>query len=138
MDDATLLLTWRNDPRVFANFRVMEPVEPNEHIRWLAKSLASLACHILIAEKEDMPIGMIRLDERDGDEQEISIIVEPDHQGQGVGFQMLDFVCRCENSALIAEIKRENTASRRIFEKCGFRQMTPTHKTYIWYRRDGK
>jgi RimJ/RimL family protein N-acetyltransferase len=133
--DSDALLAWRNDPRVFANFRLAAPVHPEIHKAWFAASLHNWECHIWIAE-EERPIGMIRLDERTEGDYEVSIIVDPDHQGIGLGTQMLRFACN-ENGALFAEVKQANAASRRIFEKCEFRQISREGE-YVLYRRDRK
>jgi RimJ/RimL family protein N-acetyltransferase len=136
-DDAMTILAWRNNPRIFENSRIAEPVELEEHISWYARSLVSDKCHILIAEEDGDPVGMIRLDERMEGDYEVSIIVDPHYQGRGFGSHMLALVCNCESGALTADIKATNLASRRIFEKCGFRQIFP-EGDFVLYRRDRK
>jgi RimJ/RimL family protein N-acetyltransferase len=133
--DAETILAWRNDPRIFANFRITEPVGRDEHMDWFAKSLASELCTILILEADDGPMGMIRLDEHDGPVYEISIIVDPGHQGRGYGSKLLSYVSENADGTLFALVKMENAASRRIFEKCGFKQVGHERDS-ITYRRD--
>ena len=137
MADADLILSWRNDPDVFANFRVPEPVGLEEHLSWFAKTLSNPERHVIIIAEESEALGMIRLDERDAGNYEVAIIIAPSHQGKGYGSKLLRFVCTCEDGALIADIKKENAASRRLFEKCEFRQIS-REAEYVLYRRDRK
>lgn len=134
MSDADTILSWRNDPRVFLNFRRMVPVPREEHLLWLAACLDSSRCLILIGVNEGVPVGMVRLDQSPDGYSEVAIIVAPEHQGKGYGTALLDFACG-DDDPLVAEIKEVNTASRRIFEKCGFKQVSPEQR-YVMYRRE--
>jgi RimJ/RimL family protein N-acetyltransferase len=69
-------------------------------------------------------LGQVRFD-RAGNAAEIDIAVSPAMRGKGIGTLMLKKGCqsyfeRCNVDRLVAEIKSDNEASRRVFEKAGF------------------
>ena len=83
MDDAGLLLAWRNDPVTRASCRCSEPVDWAEHAAWLERVLADPTREISIHELNGVPVGTTRLDWSDG-EAEFSITVAPKYRGRGV------------------------------------------------------
>ena len=124
-DDGADLLAWRNDPVTRAMFRNSEIVSEAEHRAWLARSLQDAEKAFFIGLLDGTKVGVVRFDPLGGARWEVSITVNPDCRSHGHGARLLDaataaFERRHRPAAIVAEIRHENVASRRIFERCGF------------------
>lgn len=126
--DSEGLWLWRNDPATRQSSRTSDPIAWPEHSRWLQSVLADQDRHLLIAQQNGDPVGTVRFDRLDGVDQgyEVSINLRPGIRGQGSGRSILDTACALfaaenEGATLYATVHRNNAASRRLFEKCGFR-----------------
>jgi RimJ/RimL family protein N-acetyltransferase len=115
LDDAKVLLEWRNDPLTRAMFKTSDVVEWDEHVRWLSARLSRSEPHLYVAEVDGVPAGTIRID---GDA--LSYTVAPGQRGRGVATRMLQWA-RSEFGVLRAEIKPDNLASIRAAERTGHR-----------------
>ena len=128
--DSTLLLAWRNDPETRAGSVHQEVVRPEEHEAWLARRLADPRSLLLVGlDGAGVPVGQVRFDVERGGEAEASITVAPERRGQGFGAPLLAAACAEAFRALgvrsiSALIRRDNRASRRIFEQAGFGRWT--------------
>lgn len=128
--DGALLLAWRNDPETRANSVHQEMVRPEEHEAWLARKLADPRCLLLVGlDGAGAPVGQVRFDVDRGGGAEASITVAPEQRGQGFGTPLLAAACAEAFRALgvrsiRALIRRDNRASRRIFEQAGFGRWT--------------
>jgi RimJ/RimL family protein N-acetyltransferase len=76
-------------------------------------------------EVSDGKAGIVRFDRTEGSEWEVSITVNPQMRGRGLGARLLSAAIaerrnEMGNPDLIARIKPENAASQRIFDKAGF------------------
>jgi spore coat polysaccharide biosynthesis predicted glycosyltransferase SpsG/RimJ/RimL family protein N-acetyltransferase len=128
--DSERLLRWRNDPVTRATSRVQEPVEPQEHERWLDATLADPGRVLLIAEQGGVPVGMLRfdLDER---EAEVSVTIAPEQRGGGLGPQAiaeateLALAARPALERIVAQIRPENHASTASFGRAGYSELAP-------------
>jgi RimJ/RimL family protein N-acetyltransferase len=83
---------------------------------------------VMIAEKAFRGVGTIRFDAAVNDitalTWEVSIVVSPIDRGHGIGGEMLAKGCKKFTLfPIIAEIRKDNIASQKIFERCGFRQV---------------
>ena len=143
LSDARLLFDWRNDPSTYCQFRIAEPVTWAEHHAWLTMMLRN-GSEILIAEKEREPIGVVRF--RMTAEAwvnpprpawDISVTIDNKFRGQGLGYLVLRMATKENRLPLIAEIKRINTASVRIFERCGFIELGGNEE-YVLYQKDAE
>jgi spore coat polysaccharide biosynthesis predicted glycosyltransferase SpsG/RimJ/RimL family protein N-acetyltransferase len=123
--DAGVLLAWRNEPRVHEMSRSSEPVGIEGHEDWLDSVLADPDRTLLIAEHAGIPVATARFD-RDGRRAEISITVDPDARGRGLGGQVvaeateLQLAARPGLEAVVAEVQRRNLPSLRAFERAGY------------------
>jgi ribosomal protein S18 acetylase RimI-like enzyme len=121
MDDAQAVLDWRNDP-VAVSMSKSGAVDSDGHVQWFAKAIADPARDIFIAEEHGERVGMVRFDQTD-DNYMVSICVAPAARGRGVGSAMLERAMAAHRRPYVAEIMPENTASLRIFQRCGFRYL---------------
>ena len=128
--DMDLLYKWANDPTVRQNAFHTEPIPYEDHKMWFARNLADrdvlmyILCSISAREKEE-PLGQIRLAIEEGNAL-ISYSVDASRRGQGLGAKMVLMAeeklreSRRDVTHCIAQVKYENPASARVFEKCGY------------------
>lgn len=123
LDDAELLWRWANDPATRANSFQSDPIPYPDHIRWLTAKLSNPASLQLLAWNRAGMLGQVRFDDH-GDEVEVSLAAAPEHRGT-VGTLMLESALRrvrsrWSNATIVARVKPENEASRRMFQRAGF------------------
>lgn len=129
MDDAEVLLRWRNDEQTRRWSRRHEPVGRAEHLRWLRRALVDPRCLLWVGQDAALPAGVVRYDlDVDREQGEISITVAPEQRGQGVAGRLL----RRSEPALRAAVPTVETAvarihaahygSLRLFEGAGYRR----------------
>ena len=122
MEDAELILIWRNDIASRNNSFSQDEICMETHINWLEKKLADVACQMFILADDGEPVGQIRIDIL-GRIGEISYLIAPGHRGKGYG---TDILMQCEKvvdkqiEVLAGLVKDENKASKRCFEKAGY------------------
>lgn len=123
--DSSMVHEWRNHPVVRNMSRTSEPIAMEEHTHWYAAALRSPNRILLIGENGAQPIGVVRFDISLG-AAEVSINLSPDHMGKGLGAALLQAAERwllqerAEITSLQAETLAINSASRRLFEACGY------------------
>lgn len=124
--DSPRLLAWRNDPVTRTQSRSHDEISAETHERWFAASLASATRRIWMAERAGVPVASTRTDDVE-DDAVVSIMVAPDARGGGVGRAALAATCAnwdaTRSGDLRAFIHEANTASIRIFRRCGFAPM---------------
>lgn len=123
--DAADLRAWRNDPVTRrASFSSTE-VSEGEHARWLDDRLGDPGCRLWIATLSGRPVGQVRIDGLERECAEVSIVVAPEHRGQGHAARILQAAAR-ELAAeglrrrLVARVKPDNTASLAAFARAGY------------------
>lgn len=136
-EDVDLLYAWANDPVVRRNAFHTEPIAYENHVEWFAEKLADKSVYHYILCAGEIPVGQIRLDTAGG-EALIDYSIGAQYRGKGYGSRMLALVK--EQLAidkipgvtkLVGQVKYENRASARVFEKCGFTKMQ--REGYIQY-----
>ncbi len=120
IDDADLLLAWRNDAATRANSVHGEIVALADHLRWLVATLQNPKRKLLIAEEGGVSVGTVRVDMNDDGVQELSWTVAPEARGKGVGKAMVALAVAPLRGSIAAVIKAGNTASLRIVQILGF------------------
>lgn len=122
-DDAQRLFDWRNDPVTRAMAITTDPVPWDGHVRWLTATLANPARLLLVGEIDGTPMGTVRFDL--GEPVLVSITLAPDHRGRGLALPLLTGAMdRLDRPAtLLAQVKPDNPASQRLFERAGFEQI---------------
>jgi len=128
IDDALLIYQWQSDPvtRRYA----LNPNTPSwvEHKCWMEKKLQRQQDYffLIINAGRSEPYGAVRLDELGTDNYLISIFVDPDKHGQGIGLTGLKLLDKCLPGIRIhATVLTENIASQRLFSNAGYQQVAP-------------
>ncbi|MDE7476877.1 MAG: GNAT family N-acetyltransferase, partial [Lachnospiraceae bacterium] len=138
--DRDLLFCWANDDVVRANAFHTEKIPYENHVKWFDKMMADDSVYQYILYEDDIHIGQIRLN-IEGGEALIDYSISPEQRGNGYGSKMLQMIQ--EQIAadkipyvtkIVGQVKNENHASARVFEKCGF--LKKELPAYIQYEKD--
>lgn len=126
-DDAELVFQWQSFPGLRTHFRNPEPPTWADHVAWLDRRLRDGASQTLIITLGRIPAGLVQLDrDASGVGTEISILVAPELQGRGVARRATRSVLEyLPGRRIIAHVRPENLASRRLFLACGFVERIP-------------
>jgi RimJ/RimL family protein N-acetyltransferase len=132
LEDADMILRWRNDPAARTASRTTHEIHPDEHKRWLERRLGDRDSELLIVEDCGRPIGQVRLDRTSPDSLEVSIAIDRSQRGRGLARQVLLAAINRGRSMpgvteITAEIHPANERSQRAFRSAGFRK-TPGHQ----------
>lgn len=126
MDDARLLLGWRNDAATRQASHGSAPVAWPDHQRWLAAVLADPRRQLWLACLGDEPVGTVRADAPAADApgapdaaQVLSWTVAPAARGRGLGARMVRQLAARLPGPLRAEVREGNTASVRVARAAG-------------------
>lgn len=123
--DCQLIFQWRNHEKVRRYSFHSEEISFSQHQQWFQNALNNVDHVILIAELNKQALGVFRLYQHD-ETAEVSIYLNPDLIGQGLGRSLLNagIIWVKKNlhkiATLKARIMSDNMASIHIFEKCGF------------------
>jgi UDP-2,4-diacetamido-2,4,6-trideoxy-beta-L-altropyranose hydrolase len=134
--DAGSCYNWRNAESTRRYSRDPSPVALDGHLRWWATALADPWRHLLIAQVGRNAVGVLRLD-RAGVEAEVSIYIDPELTGLGLGRRMLEALELWASAGLsgiqtlTAEIDPRNGSSEAAFAASGFHRVGPRQ----WARR---
>lgn len=123
--DREQLLLWANEPECRKNSLHSHLITREEHSNRFAGKLDSENCPIYILEEKEKKLGQVRIDLLQSHGR-ISYSIDKGYRGLGYGKLILCLFFRetlkdfpdCQE--LIAEVKKENVASQRIFEEFGF------------------
>ena len=133
-----ILYEWRHDPETRQNSFHSEVFPFEAHMQWLRRVLSSSSERLRIMMLGAVPIGQVRLSV-DGTTANISYGIAPAYRRQGYGARILQLI---ENELdetnntiqiLAAQVKKENIASQRIFEK--LRYETQQRDMVICYQK---
>jgi len=136
--DAKLLFDWRNDKEVVNNSFSGYVDDYVDHEKWVEDKIKDKNVLLFIYEKGSVPIGMIKL-EKDSCGIKISYSVDKKYRGLGYGTKIIDIVekySKSIGSKFYAEVKKDNIASQKIFEKAGYEKFK--YKSYITYKKEFK
>ena len=138
--DMDLLFRWANDETVRANAFHTEKIPYENHVQWFEKMMADATVYQYILCDGTVSVGQIRLTVEEG-EALIDYSVAPAYRGKGYGAELLRLLCQqldidkiTSVTKLIGQVKYQNQASAKVFEKSGFRKtMLPA---YIQYEKE--
>ena len=123
--DIDLLYTWANDPAVRKNSFKSEPIPYEDHKRWFEHIMMDDKVLQYILMDDEMPVGQIRLNV-ENEYAEIGYSIAAEHRGKGYGHKILQLIMQKIKSdypqikKLIAKVKPDNMASRKLFESEGY------------------
>lgn len=134
-EDAQMMFDWRGDPTTRAVSRETDELVWSEHLAWLNRVLKDPARPLMVGEIGGRPVGVIRFDFSEDTRAEVSLYLDPALHGLGLGTHLLLAGEAAAGPAVIdATVLRDNRASQRLFEACGY---TQTGKT-TWRKRRQK
>ncbi len=124
MDDAALLFEWANDPAVRSASLESQRIYYESHCNWLTQRLERGAFYI--AEVDGDPIGYARVDLYAPRTGALSVSVDEEYRGKGLGRQLIAAAAARAVTELDgidyvrAEVKADNEASLSAFRYAGF------------------
>ena len=124
-DDCELLFHWVNhSDSLKGKEKTKGPISLEDHTAWFSRLLDDSAYHLWIIEDRGQAIGQLRLSPQSGD-LEVDIYVDAAHRKKNLAVTALALAVQEISSiyperALIAQVKEDNLASRRLFERAGF------------------
>jgi spore coat polysaccharide biosynthesis protein SpsF len=126
MEDAEIVLAWRNDEQTRANSFLQEIIDLESHLEWYRRKLADENCYLYLLMDGDDRVGQVRIDvvDRIG---EISYMIAPEKRGKGYGKSILALSETVENGnakSYIGFVKKENEASKQCFLRNGYAEFS--------------
>lgn len=123
-EDREILYKWATEPSTRMFSLNKSEILWEEHCSWFHKKLTDETCVFLMGIVDQEPIGTVRFDS-DYVQQEsiISITIAPEMRGKGYASQLIKTGTKDSRvlKPVIAYIQKENIASIKSFEKCGFK-----------------
>lgn len=125
MGDCDDVYGWENDAETRRMSFSQDAIPYAEHRRWFEEALRDPRRVFLIGEEEGLKVGVIRFDFFDESLPHANVTVAPAARGHGVATRLIRqgtaLICRSRRvSGVIAEIRRENAASLRAFQKAEY------------------
>jgi RimJ/RimL family protein N-acetyltransferase len=136
LQDADLLLAWRNDPQTRAASHNSSEVAREDHLAWLSSSLANPNRRLFVAEEAGEAVGTVRADFSEG-AWELSWTTAPQARGRGVAKRMVALLAQQIPDPIRAEVKVGNVASARIAQQAGM-QFDREVDGVMHFKREGK
>ncbi len=138
-EDVELFFKWVNEPAVRANSFNTEPIPWGSHQKWFEKVLADEGVRIFVLMAGNVPVGQIRLTAKEK-MWDIDYSVDVLYRGQGYGKKLFELLVNevPMGTELVAEVKRNNIASQRVFEGLRFSKKENLEMNcYEYYQKVG-
>jgi UDP-2,4-diacetamido-2,4,6-trideoxy-beta-L-altropyranose hydrolase len=125
LDDGQMLHAWRDHPETRAMSGNSASIPLDGHMEWLASKLADADCRLFVAEIGGTAVGSIRFDRQSDEAWEVSLYLDPDLTGLGLGRYLLqagERAMRMEvgDVAFTAIVMPGNETSARLFTNAGY------------------
>lgn len=136
LQDMDLIYEWANDPVVRINSFNSEPIPYETHVKWYSRIISDESILQFILMNDDTPVGQIRLN-INSDEAEIGYSIASAYRGKGYGHKVLQLVAEKMKADypdiryLVAKVKPENIASKRLFEHEGYETKYTCYKMQL-------
>jgi len=146
MDDAGVLLLWRNDSTTRLASRDECAISAKDHEKWLARCIADPERILLIGESSqgNEKFGMVRFDLMSGalffEDYEVSIIVAPEVRGRGLSKTLLssaEIFLSADTAVqnIFAYVKKDNALSTKLFSTCGYYKTGESDGVGLWFKK---
>jgi UDP-2,4-diacetamido-2,4,6-trideoxy-beta-L-altropyranose hydrolase len=126
-EDSAIMHQWRNDSRTRAVSRNTREIDLQTHMGWVKNSLVNSERCLLIGAIGALRVGVIRFDRSARDEAEVSLYLDPELHGLGLGAHLLrsgeEYIAHLGDygSRIVAIVRRDNLSSQRLFASAGYR-----------------
>lgn len=125
LEDGPMLHAWRDHPETRAVSGSSAPVQLDSHMSWLTRKLDDAGCRLFVAEVGGTAVGSIRFDRQLNEAWEVSLYLDPDLIGLGLGRYLLqagEHAMQVEDRdvAFTATVMPGNDASARLFTNAGY------------------
>jgi len=126
MADAETMHLWRNHSATRAVSLTKDPIAFDDHVRWLKSSLGIADRLLLMAHVGAIDVGVIRFDYLSTGEAEVSLYLDPQLHGLGLGKRLLikgeeqALRRRPQTAGMVADILENNLVSCQTFAVCGY------------------
>ena len=140
-DDFATILLWRSQPSTYLFTKSGKLPKKAEHFAWSINRVASIEEEPYFAYliDEEM-VAVTRLEKlvENTTTYEIGILVKGEMRKQGIASQCIldsiEFASNFKNlKSLVAWIHKENFASIKLFERCGFKYSNVKSKNFLQY-----
>jgi UDP-2,4-diacetamido-2,4,6-trideoxy-beta-L-altropyranose hydrolase len=123
--DGPMLHAWRDHPETRAVSGNSAPIQLDSHLNWLARKLVDTGCRLFVAEIGGTAVGSIRFDRQAEGAWEVSLYLDPDLTGLGLGRYLLQageraMQLEAGDVAFTATVMPGNDASVRLFTNAGY------------------
>lgn len=139
--DMDMLFEWVNDELVRKNAFNQNKINYKEHENWFKKILKSNKSILYIYMMGNIPVGQIRIDMKCGNGI-INYSISKKHRGKNLGFSIIKDMenqikkDKLNISALIGEVRMDNTISQKIFLKNEYKvNFNNTKKCYMFRKK---
>lgn len=134
--DSEDILNWRNDPLTRSMSISSEEITIEEHHRWFLNCLTNPLDSLFIGMLLEKKIGVCRFNfDSQSKFSEVSINLNPLMRGNNLSFPLLYYSVlkyqELNNYPLKSTIKKINTPSLKIFQKCGFKIVNEINDRYF-------
>lgn len=135
-EDMELIYEWANDKEVRANSFQTRQITMEEHKAWYTNKLDSKSMVFWIMMEGEIPVGQIRL-ELDRETAHVNYSIAKEFRGKGYGKKIVllaEQKLRQEYpmiKKILAEVKKENLSSGKVFERNGYAQVFVTYEKTI-------
>ena len=119
--DYPILYEWLNDPITRQNSLKSEKVKMNEHQDYIKDLIRDKDITQYIFHLNNKPVGTIREKRLPNDEIELSYTVSPSERNKKIGSKMMSKYLEDRKGNFICKIKKNNIASIKMVESCGFK-----------------
>jgi RimJ/RimL family protein N-acetyltransferase len=133
-EDCFLIMNWRNDPKTrYVSFNQEEKILETFKIEYYEKYFLNMTPPLFVTFK-DIKVGVVSfIDDHKNKSHTISINLAPEWRGKKLGIPTinagLDYLSSIKHyNTIYAHIKNINTASIKIFSKCGFKEYNKYEK----------
>jgi UDP-2,4-diacetamido-2,4,6-trideoxy-beta-L-altropyranose hydrolase len=137
-DDMRLYFDWANDPSVRQNSLQTKEIRWEEHCEWFTSQLNRDDRKLLVAIRQEAPIGQIRFSKTSTGMWDVAFSVAAEARGQGTGQEIIRLGTAWMRSkglfGFTATVKRDNIPSARCFEKLNWRFIENSDKELLCFQ----